>query len=194
VTQPATVVPLDPEVARMLAFQRGDDAAFDALYAQWWGPVRALARRILGRAGEADEVAQEVFVRLYRARGRYQPTAAFRTYLYRIATHLCLNERRRASFRREQPGLAEERAGATSASDPEDAAAGAALGRAVEAALSRLPERQRAAVVLARYDGCSMAELAEILGTSEGAAKVLLHRARVQLRAELAAWLDPEDR
>jgi RNA polymerase sigma-70 factor (ECF subfamily) len=187
---PGEPIPFDADARRMLAFQRGDESAFDELYREWRVPLFRFAYRMLGRTGPAEEVAQETFVRLYQARERYRPTAAFRTYVLRIATHLCVNERRRASFRLEDgAGPAEV---ATADAGPAGVAEHNQLAAAVERALAALPERQRAAVVLARYEGCSMAEIGEVLEVSEGAAKLLVHRAREQLRTALAAYLPEE--
>ena len=131
-------------------------------------------------------------MRVCRARERYRGAAAFRTWLFRIATHLCLNESRRAAFRLEVEGAVPPRSTALG-QGPAEAAEGAELGRAVERALLGLPERQRAALVLARYEECTRAELGAVLEISEGAAKLLLHRAREQLRRELAPWLGAEE-
>jgi RNA polymerase sigma-70 factor (ECF subfamily) len=184
--------PADDSVARMLAFQRGDEGAFDALYLEWHARVHRFASRMVG-SEQAEEIAQETFVRLYRARARYRPTARFSTWLFQIAAHLCTNERRRAFRRHEVPG--EEGAHGPAPDSPSLDAEGSELAAAVDRALAALPERQRAAVVLARWEGCSMAELAEVLQISEGAAKVLLHRARERLRVALGPWLsDAEGR
>jgi RNA polymerase sigma-70 factor (ECF subfamily) len=178
----------DSDVETMLALQRGDLRAFDLLYARWQLPVHRFVSRMLGRPG-AEDVVQEVFVRVYRARERYKPLASFRAWLFRIAAHLCSNERRRASARLEVVSTAPVELASPASDDPGRQAEGRQLQHAVDRALEVLPERQRAAVLLARYEGCSMAEIAEILEISPGAAKLLLHRAREQLRRELAPFL-----
>lgn len=183
--------PPDGDAALMVAFGAGDERAFDLLYARWRDRVHRFAVRMVGGPA-AEELAQETFVRLYRARGRYQPTAAFATYLFRIAAHLCANERRRASNRYEVDGDDGFELSTPPEDGPQRHVEGRELGDAVENALFALPERQRAAIVLARYEGCSMAELAEVLDVSEGAAKVLLHRARERLKVALAPWLEGE--
>lgn len=187
-----TLTELDADVRAMLAFQAGDEAGFDQLYRRWRLPVFRFAVRMLGRPGAAEEVAQDTFVRVYRARERYRPASRFRTWLFRIARNLCTNARDRHGFSREL-GVEGGTAGLDTRSPvagPDAVAEGAELARAVEAALARLPERQRAAVVLARYEGCTMAELAEILEISTGGAKALLSRARASLLAELAPVLE----
>lgn len=184
----------DPDVDLMLALGRGERKAFDLLYQRWRTPVYRFALRMLGRPGSAEEVAQEVFVRVYRARERYRPEATFRGWLFRIAAHLCSNERRRASNRLElvsDPDEGEQRR--SLAADPMEVAQGGQLASAVDRALDALPERQRAAVLLARYEGCSMAEIGLALDITPGAAKVLLHRAREALRDQLAAFLPAEE-
>lgn len=186
----------DPDVTCMLALQQGDRAAFNTLYTRWQRPVYRFVFRMLLRPAPAaaEEVTQEVFVRVYRARERYQPIASFRSWLFRIAAHLCSNERRRASARLELVGDVEPTEIATSSSDdPGAVAAARQLSDAVDRALLSLPERQRAAVLLARYEGCSMAEIGEVLDISVGAVKLLLHRAREQLRHDLAEFLPAEE-
>ena len=177
----------DPDVVRMLAFQEGDERAFEALYARHRLPVYRFCVRILRRTDLAEETAQEVFVRVYRSRARYRPTARFKTWLYRIATNLCLNETQRVVHHREVGGLEEPQP--ASEPGPLRLAQAAQLADAVDAALARLPERQRLAVVLARYQGCTLAEISEVMELSVGGVKALLHRARDTLRHDLRPYL-----
>ena len=88
----------------MLAFQSGEPAAFDALFRRWAAPLLRYLERMVRDAGTAEELVQEVFLRVYRARERYAPDARFSTWLYRIATNLALNELRRPR-RRQRPNL-----------------------------------------------------------------------------------------
>ena len=186
-------LPSDPEQHLMLRFQAGDELAFEKLYQRVRDPVWRYARRMLGEDQAAEEAAQEILVRIFRARRSYQPTARFRTWLYRVATNHCLNERQRA-WRRREVDLPEGEADSLPASSPDPAqgAEAAALAHAVQAALDALPARQRAAVVLARWEGCSMEEIAQALDLpSAGAAKLLLYRARTALEQHLSPYLAP---
>jgi len=187
--------PIDLEQQLMLRFQAGDEAAFERLVQRVRGMVWRFCLRMLGDEQAAEEAAQDVLVRVYKARSRYQPSARFRTWLFRIATNHCINERQRA-WRRREVGTPEGTAGLSrpSGHDPSADTQAAQLARAVQAALEQLPPRQRAAVVLARYEGCSMAAVAEALELpSTGAAKLLLHRARKNLERILEPYLQRED-
>ena len=180
---------VDPDVRMMLAFQEGDETAFEALYRNHRLPVYRFCYRILRRQDQAEEAAQEVFVRVYRSRERYRPTARFKTWLYRMATNLCLNETRRASFTKEVAGMEGPEPQASENRGPLRLIQAQELAEAIEIALDKLPERQRVAVVLARYQGCTLAEISAVLDLSVGGVKALLHRARDTLRSELQPYL-----
>jgi RNA polymerase sigma-70 factor (ECF subfamily) len=85
----------DPDVQRMLAFSAGDTSAFDGLFRRWAEPLLHYLERMVGDTGTAEELLQDTFLRVHRARERYQPRARFSTWLYRIATNLALNELKR---------------------------------------------------------------------------------------------------
>ena len=178
----------------MLRFQAGDAAAFEKLVHHIRGMVWRFCLRMLGDEQAAEEAAQDILVRVYRARRSYQPSARFRTWLFRIATNHCINEKQRA-WRRREVGAPGGTAGLEhpSGHDPGATSEAAQLARAVQRALDALPPNQRAAVVLARYQGCSMAQVAHALELpSTGAAKLLLHRARRALEEQLRPFLPPE--
>ena len=183
----------DPDAALMLAFQQGDESAFRALYERHARAMVAFCHHFVRDAARAEELAQDVFVKVYGSADRYRPTARFKTFLYRVASNHCMNELRRP-----------ERAARAGAGDdlpdgeldalpspepgPEEAARGAALERAVRDLLARLPEKQRAALVLCRFEGLSYEEIAEVLDTSVPAVKSLIHRATVSAAVALAAF------
>jgi RNA polymerase sigma-70 factor (ECF subfamily) len=184
----------DPDAALMLAFQRGDDGAFRVLFERHARAMVSFCHHFVRDAARAEELAQDVFVKLYRASDRYRPSARFKTFLYRIASNHCLNELRRGEHAARAP---ERRAGeepadldavASPAPTPEASAEGAALERAVGALLERLPEKQRAALVLCRLEGLSYQEIADVLDTSVAAVKSLVHRATVTAADVLAPF------
>ena len=186
----------DPGTAWMLAYQAGDEAAFDALVEHYAEQVYALLTRFLGNAPNREDLVQEVFLRVLRARDRYRPTARFSTFLYRIAFNLSANERERASHRR-HAALGSETEGEHDEPEPaDDAAAGpghelerADLVRQVRAAIAELPEKQRMALILAKYEELPYTQIASVLETTEQAVKSLVHRAREALRARLSPSL-----
>jgi RNA polymerase sigma-70 factor (ECF subfamily) len=182
----------DPDAALMLAFQRGDEGAFRTLYERHARPMVAFCHHFVRDAARAEELAQDVFVNVYRARSRYQPSARFKTFLYRVASNLCLNELRRPE-RAARPAGAEDGPPdpdevASPAAGPEDVARGRALERAVRGMLAGLPEKQRAALVLCRFEGLSYEEIAEVLDATVPAVKSLIHRATVAAAAALAPF------
>ncbi len=184
----------DHDAALLLAFQRGDAAAFRLLYERNARAMIAFCHRFVRDAARAEELAQDVFVKLYRSAHRYQPSARFKTFLYRVATNHCLNEVRRAEFTARAAGpLGEDQAPdldalPSGAPDPLQVAEARSLEQAVVALLGALPEKQRAAFVLCRFEGMSYEEIAETLETSVSAVKSLIHRATVSAAAALAPF------
>lgn len=172
----------DPDAQLMLAFQAGDEAAFEALYQRHHRSVFNLAYRLLGDSHTAEDVAQEVFVKLYTSPRAYRPSAKFSTWLYRVAYNTCIDEIRK---RRSRPSeLPDSEIGQS----PESTMESDELARAVREAIASLPEKQRAAVVLQRYEGLSYQEIADVLKTSVSAVESLLFRAKESLKAKLASY------
>lgn len=179
----------DPGVRLMLAFQQGDERAFEELVLLYQGAAFSMLRRILGPAAPLEDLAQEAFVRIWRSRERYQPGGKFSTFLFRIAYNLALNQVRDAGRKPWQPLHEDGEAGRGPAEAlPE------ALARRLDQpvwsdriawALQALPENQRAALVFQHYEGLDLAEIGEILGLSPQAVKSLLHRARERMRTIL---------
>lgn len=175
----------------MLAFRDGDDAAFDALFKRWAGKLLRFLERMVRDQAVAEELVQETFLRVHRARARYVADAKFSTWLYTIATNVARNELRRPFRRAPHDSTDAEREGAplelVAEDSPVDEIVNARrMGTEVEAALAKLPERQRAALWLAAVDGLPYAEVAQALETSESSVKALVHRARVALAEHLA--------
>ncbi len=190
----------DPGVQLMLAYQGGAEDAFDQLVERYSGQVWALLTRFLGQRPVREDLVQEVFLRVIRARERYQPTARFSTWLYRIVFNMAVNETQRASnfgvLSLDQPfGNSDDAGGLLDVTDTEMEDPSAAMERgdvvgAVRAAIEALPENQRVALILAKYHDTPYAEIAEIVGSSEKAIKSLIHRARETLRETLAPFLN----
>jgi RNA polymerase sigma-70 factor, ECF subfamily len=198
----ATDYTTDPGVTLMLAYQAGDEGAFDQLVESYSGQVFALLTRFLGQKAGREDMVQEVFLRVIRARERYQPAARFSTWLYRIVFNLAVNETQRIS----NSGLVSldhsvgegddgSSLGDLTEGDVEDPSAQMEQNdvvSAVRTAIGALPEQQRAALILAKYHDTPYLEIAEILGSSEKAIKSLIHRARETLRQSLAPYMNQE--
>lgn len=189
----------DPDTQLMMRFAAGDDGAFDAIVAAFQRQVFGIVHRYLGAAANAEDCAQEVFIRLYKMRKSYTPTARLSTLLYRITANLCTNVLRDETRRRMLPLDAPfgEDDAPLSASLPDTSATTAdetletrERAEIVRAALSRIPDRQRMALVLHRFEGLSYIEIAEALETNVDAVKSLLSRARQSLADELQKDLD----
>jgi len=174
----------DPDVELMLAFRAGDDSAFDGLFRRWAGPLLRFLERMVGDTATAEELVQETFFRVHKARARYEPRARFSTWLYRIATNLALNELSRPRRRH----IHEEQDEARMQADlrpVEEVVESRRIGDTVEREIAKLPERQRIALWLSAAEGQSYAEVAEVLKTSEKSVKALVHRGRAALVGRL---------
>ena len=180
--------PSDAEV--MLRVKDGDDESFACLLSKHRDPVVNYLYRMVQNAAVAEELAQEVFLRVYRARHRYVPTARFTTWLYRIATHMALNSLRDGRHARnveplDDPAYARTRELRDPEPTVEDHMVAEAQGREIRRAILTLPEKQRAAVILHKYHDMEYKEIAQTLRCSESAVKSLLFRAYNTLRVRL---------
>ncbi|MCC6405762.1 MAG: sigma-70 family RNA polymerase sigma factor [Planctomycetes bacterium] len=187
----------DQGAAWMLAYQGGDERAFDRLVEKYSGQLFALFTRFLGPAPEREDLVQEVFLRIVRNRERYEPTARFSTFLYRIAFNLAVNRTEREGSRDVQSLDGGDDAAPRDFSDPNVVPPSHALERedvvgAVRAAIAELSPAQRMALILAKYEELPYEQIAEVMGTSEKAIKSMVHRARENLRARLAPYLTEE--
>jgi RNA polymerase sigma-70 factor (ECF subfamily) len=189
----------DPEVARMLRVQRDEPGAFAELVGCYWTRVFGRFYRLLGDRQEAEDLAQEVFLRLYRNRQRYQPRARFTTWLFHIAQNAARNalrtKRRRPCVPLGQLAVPEgedrlgDRVMAGREESPSRPAERAELAGAVRAAMARLAGRQRTALEL-QFRDCTYSEIAAELDMTPKAAKSLLYRARTQLRECLTPFME----
>ena len=179
----------ESDEALMARVARGDQPAFRALARRHLPATVGLARRILGNAADAEDVAQEAMLRVWTHAPRWQPLAAFKTWLTRVVVNLCLDRKRRA------PWVALEAAGEivdTSAGATEQAEIDERE-RLLQRAIENLPDRQRAAIVLTYSEGMSNAQVADILDTSVSAVETLLVRGKQNLRRALGELIDEGD-
>ena len=165
----------------------GDRAAFRYLVERYQHPMTNFVYQTVQSRSDADDLTQEVFLKVYRAAWSYRPTARFSTWLYRIATNTCLNHLRSGGRIRTDP-FDQERLTAKSSSDPHSGLERHELQIAVERALRRLPDRQRMAVTLRRFEELSYEEIAEAMDCSVDAVDSLLRRAAGMLRTTLAPY------
>ncbi len=172
----------------MLAFRGGDTAAFDALFRRWSGPLLRYLERMVRDLATAEDLVQEVFLRVHRARDRYAAEARFSTWLYRIATNLALNELRRPRRRAAHRSTEDEAAVPLASADPatDNVVDARRMAEAAWRELGELPEKQRAALCLTAVEGLSYAEAAEALDVTEKAVKSLVHRARSALAERIS--------
>jgi RNA polymerase sigma-70 factor (ECF subfamily) len=180
--------------ALMAATAAGDEQAFRALVERWERRVAAFLYRSLGSGEDALDLAQETFLRLYRAAPAYEPRGRFAPFLFRIAGNLARNEVRRRTVRRflglearDDPGddPAEPSVPAPERERPDREWERARAAARVRQALLELPERQRVAIVLKRFEGFTQQEIAEAMGVSEASVESLLSRGMAALRKRL---------
>ncbi len=193
----------DPDVQNMLRFQQGDMEAFQELFQKFSPAVVNFAAKFLGGRARAEEIAQEVFIQVYRWQNRYEPTAKFSTWLFKIAHNHCLNEVRKGEYKvylepfdlpADKEG--EERERNLPAPDAERGeellAAKEAAGR-IQEILDRIPDNQRTAILLSRLEGMSYQEVADVIGCTENAVKSLVFRATQNLKDGLRDMVDDHE-
>ena len=186
------VATLERDAELMLRVREGDETSFALLLERHRTPLVRFLYRMVQNQAVSEELAQEVFLRVYRSRESYQPTAKFTTWLYRIATHLALNSIRDHKKEKSNQSLDEpagdgmERQVADRGPNIEQDLLREARLREVREAIEALPEKQRAAVLLHKYEGLGYVQIAKVLETTESAIKSLLFRAYETLRGRLA--------
>jgi RNA polymerase sigma-70 factor (ECF subfamily) len=188
------------DVQLMLGVKSGDDSSFELLLRRYRTPLVNFLYRMVRDGAAAEDLAQEVFLRVYRARGQYVPTAKFTTWMFRIATNLALNALRDGRYRQmeisiDQTGADHSADGESDQPTKEIADRQASIeseliqrdrAEQIRRAVESLPEKQRAAVLLHKYEELDYDQIANVLGCSESALKSLLFRAYETLRVELA--------
>ncbi|MGJ8642233.1 MAG: RNA polymerase sigma factor [Luteolibacter sp.] len=189
----------DPETAidhaLMARIATGDERAFRELVERHQDAIVGTCTKMLGNTTDSEDIAQQVFIRVWKHAKKYKPDNKFTTYLYTITRNLVYNETRRRS--RKKTVSTDQREEDSHLQHPGDPSAQPdaslltdELQGAIDAAIQSLPENQRLAVVLRRYDNLPYEEIADVLGTSVSSVKSILFRARTTLRETLANYLD----
>ena len=185
----------DPDATRMAAFKEGDKAAFRMLFDAYKKKIVNFCYRYCGARETAEDMAQEVFLKVYKAASTYSADAKFSTWIFRIAANVCLNELRRPVYRyqtesvdggRKEPGSDKKgyELPTPMEANPDRIMERLEQERIIRGSILLLPERQRVALLLIN-EGESYEEIAKEMGLSESAVKSLIHRARETLRETL---------
>ena len=183
----------DLDAQLMVRVRDGDEESFRVLLEKHRNPLVHFLYRMVQEQAVSEELAQEVFLRIYKSRQSYEPTARFTTWMFRIATHLALNWLRDEKNNRAQERLDDDRGGnlpAREVTDRQPSIEQRMVYRAklqeVRDAIGKLPEKQRAAVLMHKYQEMEYSQIANVLECSESAVKSLLFRAYETLRVRLA--------
>ena len=198
----------DPDVRLMLQVRDGSAAAFEELVLRYQNRLLTVLEHLINNREQAEDLAQEVFLRVFRARKRYEPAAKFSTWLFTIANNVASNARRSRAHRREvgvpegngqdtSPLSLDQLAKAASGFMPTRMLDKAEQSEMVRQAVAALSDRQRMALLLSKFEGMSYQDIAETMGLSVQAIKSLLSRARVNLKEILTPYVEqgvrPED-
>jgi RNA polymerase sigma-70 factor, ECF subfamily len=190
---------MDPDAALMVAFQRGDHTAFEQILDKYHARIVNFIYKIVNDRSEAEELAQDVFLKVFRAGATYEPRARFAAWIYRIATNSGLkalqNKRRWRLFSQRDHNSRGIRPDAEEfLADPGPSAEARLvkqeLGRIVRQAIGSLPGKERVAIVLYRYEGLSYKEIAEAMNCTEAAVKTHIHRGKLKLRDLILPYLE----
>ncbi len=188
---------LDPDAELMVAVQKGDNIAFDQLVYKYHKPIVSFIYRFVNSPAIAEELAQDVFLRAFRARHSYEPRARFAAWIYRIATNVGLKEARRRQRMRlwsrdhgsPEDSHGEEESVRDPSPDAERQMLTSELEQAVRGAIRSLPTKEQAALILRRYEDLSYREIAEIMACTEAAVKTYIHRGKLHLRDRILPYL-----
>lgn len=188
----------DPDVQLMLRFKAGDLPSFDVLLKKYFPRILNFIYRYTANETRAEDIAQEVFIRVYKSRAGYNPHATFKTWLYTIAKNCALNELRKNKRHMEsldRPLTVQGEDMYRDQVDPKAVRPDQLLmhrdkEQMVKKAIALLPKNQKTAIVLRKYDHLSYAEIAQIMRTSEKAVKSLLSRGKENLRKSLSKYIE----
>ena len=179
----------EPEIGWMARVREGDMEAFRLLVEMHQARVIGTISKMLGSDAESEDLAQQVFIRVWKSAPRYQPTAKFTTWLFRITRNLVFNELRRKRHFADQPEDLVEPVERPE-KEPDRVLLEGELQRAIQEAINQLPESQRMAIILRRFEEMPYEEIARVMRTTVPAVKSILFRARVELRERLAKYLE----
>ncbi len=188
----------DPDVRLMLEFQEGNKASFEDLMRKYFPRLVNFIYRYVGSREMAEDLTQEVFIRVYKSVANYKPQSKFQTWVFTIARNLSLNQLKRnkhkavsldATFSSDE-GELKRQVEDTRSESPDEDILRRERSAVVKSAISDLPENQRVAVLLRRYEQFSYAEIADTMNVSVKAVKSLLSRAKESLRVKLSAWIE----
>ncbi|MBE0460679.1 MAG: sigma-70 family RNA polymerase sigma factor [Candidatus Aminicenantes bacterium] len=188
---------LDPDAGLMLKFAQGNNAAFDQILRKYKRLVINLAYRFIQNRAEAEDIAQEVFLRVYYSAKRYKPKAKFSTWIYKITANICINNLRSKKHLQivslNKPISTTGNEMITEMPDPTYIHPSAnsekkEINQLVKEAISSLPINQKMAVILQKYEGLSYREISEIMGCSIQAVDSLLQRAKQNLKRKLTPY------
>lgn len=174
----------DPDVQLILQYQQGNSQAFDQLFHKWKRPLISFLYRSVGNITEAEDLALEVFVKVHKSIDRYKPTAKFSSYLFFIGRRTALNHFRKHN-RKPLEIVDPSDLGIINKHSAEDQRPLREMEEAFQKALLKLPELQRTALILLTQQQLQPQEIAKIIGKKPSATRVMIHRAREQLRIEL---------
>jgi len=188
----------DRHALLMLRFQSGDSGAFHELYEDYKFPLLNFIYRFCQDRRVAEELCQEVFIRVYKSASSYEAKAKFSTWLYRIATNICLNELRSGKYQYErvpssldknEPGIEPLVFEDTDQARADDGMEARELNIAVRQAIAQLPKKQRLAVLFSIYQQLSYKDIGERIGCSEGAVKSMIHRSKIFIKKKLKKYV-----
>ncbi|MCF7669270.1 MAG: sigma-70 family RNA polymerase sigma factor [Verrucomicrobia bacterium] len=189
----------DPDAQLMLLVKQGDISAFETLVEKYKQPITNYVARILQDRDEAEDIAQNVFIQVFKTARRYKATAKFSTWLFTIARNFCLNEIRRRSRRpadslettnQSQHTPAANTSTSLNPPEPSKKIFDDELIELIDEAIASLPETQKTALLLVREEELSYEDIAKILGCSLSATKSLIHRARESLKQKIKPYLN----
>lgn len=191
----------DPDVQRMLDVQRGSKTAFEALMRQYYPRILNFTYRFVGNQSTAEDLTQEVFMRVYHNASGYRPKSGFQTWIYTIAKNIALNDLRRGrrlTYSLDEPPDGEKPKIYRETEDlkvisPDEKIIQKEKADRIKGAISKLPENQKLALILRRYEEFSYAEIAATLNVSDKAVKSLLSRAMQNLKNRLADQFGPDE-
>jgi len=192
----------DVDVQLMLEFQKGDKASFEKLMDKYYKRIMNLVYRFVGDKDIAEDLTQDVFIKVYKNAYLYKPKAKFQTWLYQITKNTCLNELRRRkhsavsldkTFEVKGNPLKQELAD-TNSLNPGETIDQKEIALVVKEAIASLPENQRMAVTLRRYEQLSYDDIAQTMNCSLASVKSLLSRAKLNLKEKLKGFIQPDER